>query len=94
VRFFFTDETNLPFDPAAKFLAYGGLIVPPDKLSDLHPGVENIRRSTRYPREDQLKFQISVRPPHVTDELINSFSRVVPGSLAGRFAVDTLDLRR
>jgi hypothetical protein len=68
MHFLFTDETNLPSDPGAKFFAYGGLIIPPGKLSELHAGVAEIRRAAGYRLEDDLKFQTSARPPHVTVE--------------------------
>ncbi|SRR6266550_5382794 len=66
MHFLFTDETNLPSDPAAKFFAYGGLIIPPGKLSDLHAGIVDIRQATGYRPEDELKFQTSARPSHVS----------------------------
>ncbi|HEV2750555.1 MAG TPA: hypothetical protein VGV12_08545 [Gemmatimonadales bacterium] len=68
MHFLFTDETNLPNDPAAKFFAYGGLIIPPGRLSDLHAGIVEIRQSAGYQPEDVLKFQTNARPPHVSLE--------------------------
>ena len=68
MHFLFTDETNLPNDPTANFFAYGGLIVPPDKLTKLHESIARIRQATGYQPEDQLKFQTSARPPHVSLE--------------------------
>jgi hypothetical protein len=68
VHFLFTDETNLPNDPAAKFFAYGGLIIPPGKLSDLHEGITTIRKAAGYQPADELKFQTSARPAHVSVE--------------------------
>lgn len=64
----FTDETNLPTDPGAKFFAYGGLIIPPNRLADLHDGVAEIRRKAGYRPHDELKFQTAARPKHVSVE--------------------------
>ncbi|MBX7135025.1 MAG: hypothetical protein K1X67_20350 [Fimbriimonadaceae bacterium] len=61
----FTDETNLKPDGAAKFFAYGGLLVDSAKLPDLHNGIEQIRRTTGYRPGDELKFDTRARPPHV-----------------------------
>lgn len=66
MHFLFTDETNLPSDPTARFFAYGGLIVPPAKLGELHAGIAKIRRDAGYRPTDELKFQTSVRPAHVS----------------------------
>jgi len=68
MHFLFTDETNLPSDPAAKFFAYGGLIIPPGKLSDLHSGIVEIRQAAGYRPEDEFKFQTSARPAHLSIE--------------------------
>ena len=68
MHFLFTDETNLPTDPTAKFFAYGGLIIPPGKLADLHAGIAQIRRVAGYQPDDELKFQTSARPAHVSLE--------------------------
>ncbi|SRR6266550_266292 len=66
MHFLFTDETNLPNDPTANFFAYGGLIIPPGKLTDLHGEIAQIRVAAGYRPEDQLKFQTSARPAHVS----------------------------
>ena len=68
MHFLFTDETNLPSDPTAKFFAYGGLIVPPGKLTPLHAGIVEIREAAGYRPTDELKFQTSARPGHVSVE--------------------------
>ena len=67
--FLFTDETNLPNDPGAKFFAYGGLIIPPERLGPLHDGIVSIRKAAGYLPKDELKFQTSARPEQVSIEL-------------------------
>lgn len=64
----FTDETNLPNDPGAKFFAYGGLIVPVEKLPELHNGVEQIRQEAGYNEDDELKFETNARPKQISIE--------------------------
>ncbi len=62
----FTDETNLPADPKARFFAYGGLIAPPNSLGPLHDGVAAIRKTAGYRPADELKFQTTARPNHIS----------------------------
>jgi hypothetical protein len=61
----FTDETNLKPDGAAKFFAYGGLLVDSDRLPALHNGIEQIRKTAGYRPTDELKFDTRARPAHV-----------------------------
>jgi hypothetical protein len=65
MHFLFTDETNLPNDPNAKFFAYGGLIIPPGRLVELHRGIAKIREEAGYKPQDELKFQTAARPAHI-----------------------------
>lgn len=60
-----TDETNLPNDPGANFFAYGGLIVPLDRLQQLHEGIAATRARAGYGPTDELKFETNARPAHV-----------------------------
>ena len=62
----FTDETNLPNDPGAAFFAYGGLMIPPNRLVELHNGIASIRKQVGYGPQDELKFQTAARPKHVS----------------------------
>jgi hypothetical protein len=64
----FTDETNMPQDPGAKFFVYGGLFFPVERLVALHDGIARIRQETGYRPGDELKFQTNARPAHVTIE--------------------------
>jgi hypothetical protein len=64
----FTDETNLPSDPGAKFFAYGGLVVPAKTLPDLGAAIASIRKDMGYKPGDSLKFSTNARPAHVTVE--------------------------
>ena len=64
----FTDETNLPSDPRAKFFAYGGLIVHISSLPDLHDGIAAIRATAGYAPGDELKFETNARPSNVSIE--------------------------
>jgi hypothetical protein len=68
VHILFTDETNMPSDPKAKFFAYGGLIVPATALAELDRGIAKIRTEAGYGLTDELKFDTRSRPKHVTME--------------------------
>jgi hypothetical protein len=74
----FTDETNMPQDPGAKFFVYGGLFFPVERLVDLHEGIERIRRESGYRAGDELKFQTNARPDWVSvEQAREAKSRVV-----------------
>jgi hypothetical protein len=65
VQLFLTDETNLQPSADAKFFAYGGLIVPLERLVELDCGIQAIRTAHGYRPEDELKFDTRARPQHV-----------------------------
>lgn len=62
------DETNRRPTADCKFFVYGGLLLPIAKLSELHSGVELIRKETGYQPGDILKFDTRERPAHVAVE--------------------------
>lgn len=65
----FTDETNLPADPSAKFFAYGGLIVPADEIVRLDGLITAARKDAGYQANDELKFETHARPKAVAIEM-------------------------
>ncbi len=64
----FTDETNLPSDPNAKFFAYGGLVIPVAALPELNAKISGIRAAAGYKQGDELKFETNARPKYVSIE--------------------------
>ncbi len=68
MHFLFTDETNLPSDPKARFFAYGGLIIPGASLAALDKGIVAIRKDAGYNPTDELKFDTRSRPGQVSVE--------------------------
>jgi hypothetical protein len=68
VHILFTDETNMPSDPKAKFFVYGGLFFPLDALVELDKGIHGIRKDNGYKAGDELKFETNARPIDVTIE--------------------------
>ena len=61
-----TDETNLQPSTDAKFFAYGGLIIPLERLIELDAGIQAIRIEQGYGPGDELKFDTRTRPPQVS----------------------------
>lgn len=64
----FTDETNLKASDKVEFFSYGGLIVPVDKMAELHNRISEIRESAGYQPSDRLKFDTNSRPKHISVE--------------------------
>ncbi len=66
----FTDETNVSpkYDVKIKFFAYGGLVVPVEKMIELDEGISRIRTEAGYLTTDSLKFDTHTRPKNVTPE--------------------------
>jgi hypothetical protein len=64
----FTDETNMPSDPKAKFFVYGGLFFPIERLVEFDEGIGRIRKESGYKAGDELKFETNARPIDVTIE--------------------------
>lgn len=62
------DETNRRPSADCKFFVYGGLLLPVEKLPELHTGVEAIRQETGYKPGDILKFDTRERPTHIPIE--------------------------
>lgn len=63
-----TDETNLRPERNAKFFAYGGLIIPLEKLSILDSKIAYIRSRAGFRPADEFKFATPTRPQYVTQE--------------------------
>lgn len=85
-----TDETNKIGSETVKFLIYGGLIVPLDKLASLTEGIEQIRTAAGYRPCDELKFDTRARPPQIDSEAATQAKREVIGlcrALQVRFVV-------
>lgn len=62
------DETNKSPAQNAKFLIYGGLIVPVAALPDLNREFEEIRAKAGYQAGDEFKFHTRARPKHVSKQ--------------------------
>jgi hypothetical protein len=60
------DETNRSASASAKFLIYGGLIVPMAALPDLSVAIEGIRSRYGYRPQDEFKFDTRSRPDSVS----------------------------
>lgn len=60
----FTDETNLTenINNGVKFFAYGGLIIPMDKSSELDKSIRILREQYGLTNLDSLKFDSNTRP--------------------------------
>jgi len=73
-----TDETNNTPTTAARFFAYGGLVVPGDEIESLTAKIVEIRNDAGYRDTDVLKFDTNVRPAHIDrDTCTNAKSRVI-----------------
>ena len=78
-----TDETNMRPNAQARFFAYGGLIVPFERVARLSARIEAIRVDTGYRRRDLLKFDTNVRPRNVTaEDARNAKRRVIRACIA------------
>lgn len=66
----FTDETNTVADSdrGSVFFVYGGLIIPSEKIINLHVGIELIRTTYNFKKEDSFKFDSNKRPKHISPE--------------------------
>lgn len=73
----FTDETNLPADPNAKFFAYGGLIIPADQIVKLDGLIAAARIEAGYQPTDELKFETHARPKGVMVDFASKAKRAV-----------------
>lgn len=73
----FTDETNLPADPNAKFFAYGGLIVPADQMVPLDGLIAAARKQAGYQPNDELKFETHARPKAVSVDACSTAKHAV-----------------
>lgn len=64
----FTDETNLTeqIDQGIKFFAYGGLIMPLDKMSVISDNIQKLRTEYGFKNTDSLKFDSNTRPKNIT----------------------------
>lgn len=60
------DETNTQPSDQVKFLIYGGLVLPEQRLEELHKGISEIRRRAGYRPGDELKFDTRSRPEWVS----------------------------
>jgi hypothetical protein len=62
---FHTDETNL--DPSqGTFFIYGGLVMTPDQMAEVHNAVRDIRATYQYEPGDEFKFHTNSRPSQIT----------------------------
>lgn len=64
---FFTDETNREPQQGGFFI-YGGLVLMPEQVVELHTAVSQIRNDFGYQDTDPLKFATKSRPGHMTQE--------------------------
>ncbi len=72
-----TDETNVQPTAQCRFFAYGGLIVPFERLCRLSARIEAIRIDCGYRRRDSLKFDTHACPRNVTREAARDAKRRV-----------------
>ena len=64
----FTDETNMVPTDDARFFIYGGLMMPVERLRDLHRQVGRIRNDAGFNSTDVFKFNTHSKPEQVTRE--------------------------
>lgn len=64
----FTDETNLTeqTDQGVKFFAYGGLVIPIDKISIIDESIKKFRLEYGFKNTDSLKFDSNTRPANIS----------------------------
>jgi hypothetical protein len=72
-----TDETNRRPDGNIRFLAYGGLIIPIERLSEVDTSIRTIRTQAGYRDGDELKFDTRARPDYVPIEAATEAKRAV-----------------
>lgn len=72
-----TDETNVTPSETVDFFVTGGLFFPIEKLSDLHSGIEAIRKTHGYKAGDTLKFNTHERPSQVSHAACTSAKSAV-----------------
>lgn len=77
MQLFVTDETNRKPDKNVRFFVYGGLIIPCDKLGELHRGIEAVRHRYGYKPGDALKFETHSTPEQVGPEKAKEAKREV-----------------
>jgi len=61
-----TDETNRTASENIKFLVYGGLAIPLERMTELDQAIRDIRLNAGYQATDELKFDTRARPENVT----------------------------
>jgi hypothetical protein len=72
-----TDETNVTPSETVDFFVTGGLFFPIARLSDLHSGIDAIRRVHGYKAGDTLKFNTHERPSHISQAACTSAKSAV-----------------
>src|SRR5690625_1946354 len=63
-----TDETNLEPSKVSRFFMYGGLILPVERLSNLHTAIADLRSRYGFGPGDSLKFSPRDKPKHMSRE--------------------------
>lgn len=75
----FCDETNKDQSEEARYFIYGGVIVPIDKLCEVHNGIEAALKKYNFPNNNPLKFSSNYRPKCVSQSDFSSIKDEVVG---------------
>jgi hypothetical protein len=80
VYWFHTDETNLDRSQGTFFI-YGGLVMTPEQMAEVHHAVRDLRAAYKYEPGDDFKFHTKSRPSQITiDTWTESKAAILSGT--------------